>query len=136
MRTSKHGADTSRCQLHDLVLRMPAGHIDAEHDVFVMHWPGLLILFPLSTQPAANWQDMQQGRPLPTALPNGTAPVACRMCVHASNAGTASDLNSARKLRYRFVFRSVSHTHMCTTWLTRFGKSCSDEAYQQDILLL
>ena len=125
MRVSKHGADTSRCQLHHLVLRMTAGHIDAEHGVFVMHWPGLLILFPLSTQPAASWQDMQQGRPLPVALPNGTAPVACRMCVHGSNAGTSSDLSSAHFLQ------CITHTHV-----HHLADKKREAAHQQDILLL
>ena len=66
---------------------MNAGQVDNEREMFVMHWPGLLILFPLSAQCAASWQDMQQGRALPVVLPNGTAPVACRICIHASKAG-------------------------------------------------
>ena len=52
-----------------------------------MHWPGLLILFPIASQHAASWQDMQQGGALPLALPDGTAPVASRLCIHAGNAG-------------------------------------------------
>ena len=52
-----------------------------------MHWPGLLVLFPIASQHAASWQDMQQGGALPLALPDGTAPVASRLCIHAGNAG-------------------------------------------------
>ena len=76
------------CLLPELIVLMITGHADPEHGVFVMHWPGLLILFTLNTQPAASWHDMQQGRAPSGALADGTAPVACRMCVHASNAGT------------------------------------------------
>lgn len=70
---------------------MTAGHVDSKHEVFVMHWPGLLIIFPLSAQSLASWQDMQQGKALPAALASGTAPVACRMCIHASKAGMCDD---------------------------------------------
>ncbi len=52
-----------------------------------MHWPGLLVLFPIASQHAASWQDMQQGGALPLALPDGTAQVASRLCIHAGNAG-------------------------------------------------
>lgn len=79
--------NTVCCQLPRLTLHVNTGQADSKHDMFVMHWRGLLILFPLSAQPAASWQDMQQGRALPATLANGTAPVACRICIHASNAG-------------------------------------------------
>ena len=76
------------CAFLELVVLMITGHVDTHHGVYVMHWPGLLILFPLNALPAASWQDMQQGRAPPTALADGRAPVACRMCIHAGNAGT------------------------------------------------
>ena len=61
--------------------------MDTAHGCYVMHWPGLLVLFPIASQHAASWQDMQQGGALPLALPGGTAPVASRLCIHAGNAG-------------------------------------------------
>ncbi len=64
-----------------------SGQVDTAHGCYVMHWPGLLVLFPIAAQHAASWQDMQQGGALPLTLPDGAAPVASRLCIHAGNAG-------------------------------------------------
>lgn len=66
---------------------MFAGQVDTPNECYVMHWPGLVALFPIAAQHAASWQNMQQGGALPLALPNGSAPVASRLCIHAGNAG-------------------------------------------------
>ena len=58
--------------------------------MFVMHWPGLLVLFPLTAQPAASWQAMAEGKAPTAALADGSAPTACRMCIHAGNAGQSA----------------------------------------------
>ncbi|KAL0030389.1 hypothetical protein WJX79_000798 [Trebouxia sp. C0005] len=75
--------------LYDLMGPTYPGQVDTAHGCYVMHWPGLLVLFPIASQHAASWQDMQQGRALPLALPDGTAPVASRLCIHAGNAAVS-----------------------------------------------
>ncbi|DBA89846.1 TPA: hypothetical protein ACH3X2_004708 [Trebouxia sp. C0005] len=81
--------------LYDLMGPTYPGQVDTAHGCYVMHWPGLLVLFPIASQHAASWQDMQQGRALPLALPDGTAPVASRLCIHAGNAVSLGDLVQA-----------------------------------------
>ncbi|KAL0047925.1 hypothetical protein WJX82_003400 [Trebouxia sp. C0006] len=75
--------------LYDLMGPTYPGQVDTAHGCYVMHWPGLLVLFPIASQHAASWQDMQQGGALPLALPGGTAPVASRLCIHAGNAAVS-----------------------------------------------
>ena len=62
-----------------------AGEEDSAHGCYVMHWPGLLVLFPVAPQQADSWQ----GGACPPALPHGSAPVASRLCIHAGPAGIA-----------------------------------------------
>ncbi|KAL0021548.1 hypothetical protein WJX77_007325 [Trebouxia sp. C0004] len=75
--------------LYDLMGPTYPGQVDTAHGCYVMHWPGLLVLFPIASQHAASWQDMQQGGAVPLALPDGTAPVASRLCIHAGNAAVS-----------------------------------------------
>ena len=73
---------------------MLAGQVDTPNECYVMHWPGLVVLFPVAAQHAASWQNMQQGGALPLALPSGTALVASRLCIHAGNAGESLSILS------------------------------------------
>ncbi|DBA84874.1 TPA: hypothetical protein ACH3X1_005893 [Trebouxia sp. C0004] len=81
--------------LYDLMGPTYPGQVDTAHGCYVMHWPGLLVLFPIASQHAASWQDMQQGGAVPLALPDGTAPVASRLCIHAGNAVSLGELAQA-----------------------------------------
>lgn len=78
--------------LYDLMGPTYPGQVDSAHGCYVMHWPGLLVLFPIASEHAASWQDMQQGGALPLALPDGTAPVASRLCIHAGSAVSLEEL--------------------------------------------
>lgn len=62
---------------------MPTGHMDAGNDCYVMHWPGLLAVYPAAAAESA----MQQGKTAPSALGGAAAPAAKRLCIFAGSAG-------------------------------------------------
>lgn len=76
---------------------MFAGQVDEGNASYVMHWPGLLAVFPWSAHDTGSWQDLQQGRAVPGAQGIGAAPTATRLCIFA---GSAGDLRTAHVIKH------------------------------------
>lgn len=53
--------------------------------MYVLHYPGLLFLFPIPAQHAEHCSS--RSGDLPLELPDGSTPIAARICIYAGPAG-------------------------------------------------
>eukprot|EP00884_Botryococcus_braunii_P022641 jgi/Botrbrau1/9060/Bobra.0376s0034.2 len=66
------------------------GEFDEQTNTYLLHYPGLLFMFPIPSQHA-----MFAENELPLEFPDGTTPVASRFAIHAAPLGTTEAVLSA-----------------------------------------
>ncbi|KAK9803064.1 hypothetical protein WJX73_005354 [Symbiochloris irregularis] len=70
-------------RVYDLCGPTYPGEYDSASNLYLLHYPGLLVLFPVPAQHAVHCQ-MRSGE-LPLEFPDGTTPVASRFCIFAGS---------------------------------------------------
>lgn len=64
------------------------GEYDEQNRMYSLHYPGVVFLFPIPEQHAEHCSESQIE--LPLEFPDGSTPLAARICVHAAAEGTLS----------------------------------------------
>ena len=75
-------------RVYDLCGPTYPGEYDSAENLYLLHYPGLLFLFPIPAQHAQHCS--QRSGDLPLELPDGTTPVAARICIYSGPAGESS----------------------------------------------
>lgn len=63
------------------------GEYDEQNRMYSLHYPGVVFLFPIPEQHAEHCSESQIE--LPLEFPDGSTPLASRICVHAAAEGAA-----------------------------------------------
>lgn len=110
-------------RVYDLCGPTYPGEYDADANLYLLHYPGLLFLFPVPAQHAQHCQ-MRSGE-LPLEFPDGTTPVAARICIYAGPAGVCPSSCALLRLSHLAVHELLGFWE-CNYLDMRYTQYCCD----------